>query len=70
MRRALPAVPLPPNNVPNTLVGVTDGKTRSRLSFLFILLLLLVSVASSYSANYILEGTVVHIADGDTIIVL
>jgi endonuclease YncB( thermonuclease family) len=43
---------------------------RSRLSLLFVLLLLLISVSSSHSAASILEGTVVKIADGDTITVL
>ena len=42
---------------------------RSRLSLLFVLLLLL-SVSSSHSAASVLEGTVVKIADGDTITVL
>ena len=42
---------------------------RSRLSLLFVLLFLTFSVPSSSSAS-ILEGTVVKIADGDTITVL
>ena len=41
----------------------------SRLFLLFVLLLLL-SVSSSYAAANVLEGTVVDIADGDTITVL
>jgi endonuclease YncB( thermonuclease family) len=45
-----------------------DGP-RSRLFLLFVLLLLL-SVSPSHSAASILEGTVVKIADGDTITVL
>jgi endonuclease YncB( thermonuclease family) len=45
-----------------------DG-TRPRLSLLFVLLLLL-SVSPSRSAVSVLEGTVVKIADGDTITVL
>ena len=42
---------------------------RSRLSLLFVLLLLL-SASPSHSAATVLEGTVVKIADGDTITVL
>jgi endonuclease YncB( thermonuclease family) len=42
---------------------------RSRLSLLFVLLLLL-SVSSSHAAASILEGTVVKITDGDSITVL
>ena len=45
-----------------------DGP-RTRLSLLFVLLLLL-SVSASRSAASVLEGTVVKIADGDTIPVL
>jgi len=37
---------------------------------LFALLLLLVAISSSPSAASILEGTVVNVADGDTITVL
>jgi endonuclease YncB( thermonuclease family) len=43
---------------------------RSRLSLLFALLLLLISVSSSHAAASVLEGTAVKIADGDTITVL
>ena len=39
---------------------------RSRFSLLFALLLLILSVHSSHSAANTLEGTVVKIADGDT----
>ena len=46
------------------------GCPRSRLSPLFVLLLLLTSISPSHSAASILEGTVVKIADGDTITVL
>ena len=42
---------------------------RSRLSLLFFLLLLL-SVSPSHAAANVLEGTIVKIADGDTITVL
>ena len=42
---------------------------RSRLSLLFVLLFL-ICVSSSPSAANVLEGTVVKIADGDTITVL
>jgi endonuclease YncB( thermonuclease family) len=45
-----------------------DGP-RSRISLFFILLCLL-SVSPSHSASSFLEGTVVKIADGDTITVL
>ena len=45
-----------------------DGP-RTRLSLLFVLLLLL-SVSSSHAAASFLEGTVVKIADGGTITVL
>jgi len=43
---------------------------RSRLSLLFIVLLLLLSASPSHSAASVLEGIVVKIADGDTITVL
>jgi len=49
--------------------GAGQDVTRPGLSLLFVLLLLL-SVSSSHSATSILEGTVVKIADGDTITVL
>jgi endonuclease YncB( thermonuclease family) len=42
----------------------------SRLTLLFVLLLILVAISSSPSAASVLEGTVVKIADGDTITVL
>ena len=42
---------------------------RSRLFLLFVPLLL-ISVSSPHSAASLLEGTVVEIADGDTITVL
>lgn len=45
------------------------GTPRIRLSLLFVLLLLL-WVSSSHAAASVLEGTVVKIADGDTITVL
>jgi len=43
--------------------------SRSRLSLLFILLLL-VSFSPFHSAASVLEGTVINVADGDTITVL
>jgi len=43
---------------------------RSLLSLLFGLLFLFISISSSDSAASILEGTVVKVADGDTITVL
>ena len=43
---------------------------RSRLSLLFVLLFLISRSSSSPSAANVLEGTVVKIADGDTITVL
>ena len=45
-------------------------RPRSRLSLLFVLLFLLISVSSSHSAANILEGIVVKVAEGDTITVL
>ena len=45
------------------------NRPRSRLSLLFVLVLLL-SVSPSHSAASILDGTVIKIADGDTITVL
>jgi len=46
-----------------------DGP-RLRFSLLFVLLILLISISSSPSTASILEGTVVKVADGDTITVL
>jgi len=40
------------------------------LSMLFVLLFLFLSIPSSHSATSIIEGSVVKIADGDTITVL
>ena len=45
-------------------------RPRSCLSLNFVLLLLLISISSSHAAASVLEGTVVKIADGDTITVL
>jgi len=42
----------------------------SRLSLLFVLLLLLIPTTFSHSAASVLEGTVVKVADGDAITVL
>jgi endonuclease YncB( thermonuclease family) len=43
---------------------------RFRISLLFVLLLLLIPISSSYPESTIIVGTVVHVADGDTITVL
>ena len=51
----------------STLGVLLMHSLRSRLSLLFVLLFLLLSISPSHSAASILEGTVVKIADGDTI---
>jgi endonuclease YncB( thermonuclease family) len=57
-----------PHPVPNTY-GAARMISR-RQSILLVLLFLLISISSSHSAASTLEGIVVVVADGDTLIVL
>ena len=58
-----PIMPIPP------LGALLMDGPQSRLILLFVLLFLFISISSSSAAS-VLEGTVVKIADGDTITVL